>query len=226
MLEDTPWIAAIAAVVLPFTATAQENSNVSARYKALQCPLPSLGSTWAVLERDGANRQVEPYLSSLGQGESGTGVVRSPALTIGAETITFTIRGHDGQTGGCGENYIALVDARKGKTLLKTPPPQTDALKQHSWDVSRFKGMEVRIEIHDGNAGGAFAWLGVGQIDASPGMKVDFRQGIPKNWDRPQRTADARYELLTGGIPFRRNTAAYSVISKTQPTEANRQHTE
>lgn len=80
--------------------TGQEQEHMSGQYKALVCPQQTLRSTWAILKRDGANRETEPYLSSLGQGESGTGIVSSPPFLIEVDTIHFTIRGHDGQGGG------------------------------------------------------------------------------------------------------------------------------
>lgn len=205
--------------LLPAMVMAQESSGASAEYKALKCAAPTVGSTWAVLDRDGANRPVEPYLSSLGQGEAGTGVVISPPFVVAADTITFTLRGHDGQGGGRGKNYVALVDVRKGRTLMKTEAPGDDALQQRSWDVSKLKGMEVRIEVHDGDNGGAFAWLGVGRIDAGAPLNVDFRQGMPQGWQRPESTAGVRYELLSEGIPFRRDANAFSLIPKTGAVE-------
>ncbi|MFQ6130640.1 MAG: FG-GAP repeat domain-containing protein [Armatimonadota bacterium] len=220
MIKRAAWsAAALMGGLLPMVAMAQDSAGVSARYKALRCPPPDLGTTWAILQRDGANRQVEPYLSSLGQGESGTGVVTSPPFVVASDTITFTICGHDGQAGGRGENYIALVDARKGNVLMKTEAPLNDAMQERSWDVRRFRGLEVRIEVHDGSDEGAYAWLGVGRVDAGPAMKVDFRQGMPKDWDRPQRAADIRYEVVPGGIPFKRNALAFSLIPKTGAVE-------
>ncbi|MHC4175979.1 MAG: hypothetical protein ACYSWU_00635, partial [Planctomycetota bacterium] len=212
MIETTRIAAALLGGLLTMAAMAQETGRVSAKYKALKCPAPTLVTTWAVLERDGANRPVEPYLSSLGQGESGTGVVTSPPFRIAGDTITFTICGHDGQGGGRGENYVALVDVRKGRTLMKTTAPGDDALKERSWDVSRLKGMEVQIEVHDGNRGSAYAWLGIGRIDAEEAMKVDFHKGMPKGWERPQRAADVRYEPVAGGVPFKRNANMFSLI--------------
>ena len=193
-------------------ALCQESSSDAPVYKALACPRPTLQSTWAILERDGASRQVARYLSSLGQGEGGIGVISSPPFSIAGDTITFTIRGHDGQGGGRNENYIALVDARKGTVLHKTNAPGNDALQESSWDVRDIKGVEVRMEVHDGNRAGAFAWLGIGRIDASPSLQVDFSQGMPAGWNRSQQESAVRYELITDGIPFRRDASIYSII--------------
>ena len=132
--KATSVVGAVFCGVLLVAITADETAG--ATYKALKIPPPTFGSTWAVLERDGANRKVEPYLSSLGKGEAGTGVVSSPPFIIADDKITFTICGHDGQGGGRNENYVALVDARKGNTLMKTPAPGNDAMQERSWDLA------------------------------------------------------------------------------------------
>src|SRR3989304_1851077 len=49
-----------------------EGGGASRRYRALDYAEAGLG-TWAILDRDGAGRAVDPYLSSLGGGEMGTG---------------------------------------------------------------------------------------------------------------------------------------------------------
>ena len=100
MTKKTWIVASVFSVWLTTAAISQEATDVSAKYKALKCPPPTLGSTWAVLEHDGANREVDPYLSSLGTGRSGTGTITSPSFELDADTIRFTICGHDGPQGG------------------------------------------------------------------------------------------------------------------------------
>ncbi|MHB8865316.1 MAG: FG-GAP repeat domain-containing protein [Pirellulaceae bacterium] len=184
----------------------------STKYQALRCPQPTMGTTWAILERDGASRKVDPYLSSLGQGETGTGTITSPPFVIDVDVIRFTICGHNSQPDGPRENYIALIDARKGKTLQKTVAPSNDAMQERSWDVAAFKGSEVRIEVCDGNQAGAFAWMGIGNIDAGSALHVDFRNGLPDGWSRPERTAEVRTEIIPGAVPFQRHVTVPSVI--------------
>jgi hypothetical protein len=198
---------------------AQDTGPVSKRYKAVKLPVPSLGSTWAVLDKNGANAKVTPYLSSLGLGEGGTGVIASPPFVIGAKKIVFTICGHDGQAGGRGANCIALVDARrKGNVLMKTAPPQNDAMQELEWDVSGLTGTEVRIEARDGDGGGAYAWMGIGRIDAGDALRVDFKDGMPKGWAPAEKKAVMRYEAVAGGVPFKRFADAYTVIPNSGST--------
>ena len=207
------WIAAVVlACFFPCLAVSQDCAGISNRYKALKCPtLPSLG-TWAILDRDGAHRQVEPYLSSLGGGERGTGVIVSPPFSVSIDTITFTICGHDGQDGGREKNFIALIDAGTGQTLDRTMAPSSDPMQERSWDVAKLKGREVRIEVHDGIAEGGYAWIGVGRIDGGPAPEIDFRKGMPTGWKALPQPNERRNELVEGGIPFLRRHAAYTMI--------------
>lgn len=184
------------------------------RFQALQCPAGASGQTWGIVDHDGANRKVEPYLSSLAGGETGVGMISSPPFIIETDEITLTLCGHDGDQGGRSENYVALVDARKGQVLLKVAPPQNDALQERKLNVKALRGTQVRIELRDGCSGGAFAWMGVGRIDAGPGFQIDFRQGMPKGWAESERKSEIRYELLAGGVPFKRVASAFSVIPK------------
>lgn len=211
--------AAAMILVLSGAEAADEATGVSKIYRALKCPAPLAASTWAIMDRDGGNRPVDPYLSSLGQGESGRGTVVSPPFTIDSDTITFTLCGHDGMGGGRGENFLALVDLRKGRTLEKTPAPGNDAMQTLSWDVSRLKGTEVRIEAHDGNAEGAYAWFGIGRIDAGESLRVDFRQGLPEGWQTEGPPMSLRSEVVSGGLPFRRYANIYTLMPRAKTAE-------
>ncbi|MGQ9589137.1 MAG: hypothetical protein ACUVYA_02455 [Planctomycetota bacterium] len=174
---------------------------VSPRFRALLQP-PAARSTWAILDWDGAGRKVEPYLSSLALGEAATGAIASPAFRLGADAVEFTICGHDGQGGGMEKNWIALVDARTGEVLRRTAAPGNDALETRRWDVAELRGRDVRIEVRDGLALGAFAWLGVGRIDAGPGLRHDFRFGLPAGWKVEATPSDLRAQVVRGGVPF------------------------
>ncbi len=183
-------------------------------YKALRF-VPPAASTWAVMDRDGANRPVTPYLSSLAAGEQATGVIASPSFTLAADAVRFTICGHDGQGGGQQKNCIALVDSKTGETLQTTCAPGNDAMQPGVWNVAVLKGREVRIEARDGVAAGAFAWLGVGTLDCGPAMRIDFSKGLPGGWKaaaaRAEKPSDRDVTLVAGGVPFLA-TRSYSMV--------------
>lgn len=212
-------IAALLCCCSPWFAHSEDNSGTSEGYKALACPAAPSSGTWAILDRDGANREVRPYLSSLGGGERGTGVFTSPPLSVSVDVITFTICGHDGQGGGRGKNFIALIDANSGETLEKTAAPCTDPMQERSWDVSKHKGRDARIEVHDGLAEGAFAWIGVGMIDAGPSMAVDFRTGMPEGWKSSPPLTEDRMETVEGGVPFLRRATMFTMVPATGVAE-------
>jgi hypothetical protein len=181
----------------------------SPRYRALECPAGSSGGggTWTILERDGANRPMKPYLSSLGEGEPGTGTIASPPFEVSSDKIEFTICGHDGvPPGGENKNLLVLVDAASGKVLRKTTAPANDALQDRSWEVKELKGRKVRVEVRDGVSAGAFAWMGIGKIDAGPAFKIDFATS-PKldGWtaSRPPVVEKMKERPVVGpGVPF------------------------
>lgn len=193
-------------------AAAGNQSQISTKYKALDYPIPSSRGTWAILDRDGAGRQVDPYLSSLGGGELGTGLFVSPDFPITVDEISFTVCGHDGQGGGQAKNFIALVDADSDELLQTTMAPCNDAVQQRSWDVKQLVGRRVRVEVHDEIAEGAFAWIGVGRIEAGQALSVDFSEGMPGDWLVRGRLAEDRTELVAGGVPFLRRANVYSII--------------
>ena len=190
-------------------------------YKALR-PSPPAVAAWAIMDRDGANRAVTPYLSSLAAGEQATGGIASPPFKVAASVIAFTICGHDGQGGGQGKNCIALVDAETGATLRQTFAPGSDAMQPGSWDVGALRGRNVRIEARDGVAAPVYAWLGVGMIDAGPDMKVDFSQGLPEGWRavaaREEKRSERDVALVAGDVPFLA-TRAYTMVPPTGAAE-------
>ena len=207
------WIVTLLlAPILSITVTAQDGAGTSMKFQALKVAPPSAAGTWAISDRDGANRPVARYLSSLGGGESGTGVIASPPFRIATDTISFTICGHDGQGGGGKKNYIALVDAKTGKMLKQTMAPGSDAVQPRSWDVAKLRPREVVIEVRDGDSGGAFAWLGIGRIEAGDALRVDFAQGMPDGWIAKTQPIQSQTELVPGGIPFLRYPAVYSMV--------------
>lgn len=185
------------------------------RFYAAQCAAVA-GKTWGLLDRDGANRPTEPYLSSLVGGEAQTGSIGSPPFVLSVEKIRFTIRGHDGREGGRDENFLVLLDNKTGNTLRKTHAPGNDALQEREWDVADLKGRTVRIAAVDGNSAGAFAWLGVGQIEAGAEMTIDFRQGIPDGWKTAAKPDDGkgreRIVVDNGPVPFQVYEDTYTWI--------------
>ncbi len=132
--------------------------------------------TFKILTYDGAHRPTPPHLSSLGGGEQGTGVIRSPTFPITSPKIRLLVNGWDGQTGGRGENCFQLVEAETKEVLFSSSPPQSDFPIWIEWDVSHLQGSEVYIRIVDGNSELAFAWLGLWEVDAGKDFHIRFSE--------------------------------------------------
>jgi len=205
-------VASLLSIVPGVAALAAEGTIAFGNYKGLKVSPPPAAGTWAILDRDGANRQVPKYLSSLGQGEAGTGAIASPTFRVEGDTIRFTICGHDGMGGGQKKNFIALIDSKTGETLRQTMAPGNDAVQERSWDVAPLRGRDVRIEVHDGDAGGAFAWLGIGRIEAGPPLRVEFNSRVPDGWTVRSPPVQVRSEILPGSVPFLRYPSQYTLV--------------
>ena len=168
-------------------------------------------TTWAILERDGGGRKVAPYLSSLGGGERGTGVIVSPRFAVQTDVIRFDLCGHDGERGGRRANFAALRDARSGELLRQTLAAGRDPMTACQWDTRDLMGKEVVFELHDGLSADGFSWMGVNHIDAGPGFRVAFRCGpLPPGWHTGQ-TAGQGY-IAACGVPFLGLPASQSAV--------------
>jgi len=181
-------------------------SAAETRFYASQCT-QAANKAFGICERDGASRPTAPYLSSLVGGEQQVGAIGSPPFKLSADTVRFTIRGHDGKGGGRNQNFAALIDNKTGNALRKTPAPGNDALQECEWDVADLKGRTVRFQVVDGNGDRAFAWLGVERIEAGPELTIDFRQGMPKGWGtvavEEDKASRQSTDVTDGPVPFR-----------------------
>ncbi len=166
------------------------------RNAAIPCWIALLASavahagTWDVMVRDGANREVPPYLSSLGQWEMGVGAVRSETFVLDSDTITFTMCGADGWPGQRHfVNWFALCDAETGLALRRVPPPGTDAMTPVKWDVVELIGRRVYFRAVDGLADTAFAWIGWSNLRVGDRVLLgDLEPGkLPPGWFEEQQ---------------------------------------
>jgi putative heme-binding domain-containing protein len=123
---------------------------------------------WIVEKRHSADRNKEfEFICSLTPGgEKNTGELRSKSFTI-PDKLSFFMAGHDGRPakGPQGKNFIRLVDGDTHETLIQTGPPRNDVAQAFSWDLSKWAGKQGVIEIVDGDAGDAYAWLAVGRFE-------------------------------------------------------------
>jgi putative heme-binding domain-containing protein len=153
---------------------------------------------WIVEKRRSADRNKDfEFLCSLTPGgEKKTGLLRSKAFTI-PEKLSFFVAGHDGRPARPprGKNLIRLVDADTHETLIQTGPPRNDVAQAFSWDLAKWAGKQGEIEVVDGDAGDAFAWLAVGRFEPAV---VSVPKVSPSQGDKLQQSAAE----LAGALHF------------------------
>ncbi|HYD84430.1 MAG TPA: c-type cytochrome, partial [Opitutus sp.] len=62
-------------------------------------------------------------------------------------------------------NRITLRDADSFEVLKNAPAPRHDTAQQVTWNLSDIAGKAVFLELVDGDAAGAYAWLAIGRFE-------------------------------------------------------------
>ncbi len=139
--------------------------------------------TWVVQKRLCADGRNESFWCSLPNGEQCTGILRSQAFTLPGE-LSFYMAGHAGfpRSPAHKRNAIRLRDAETGATLREAFPPRNDTAQRVEWSLSDIAGRPAYLELEDGDAGTAYAWLAVGRFSLDA-----LNAGGQAN---PQRAAD------------------------------------
>ncbi|MBI4600410.1 MAG: HEAT repeat domain-containing protein [Planctomycetes bacterium] len=144
---------------------------------------------WVVQERPSADgKDGRPFLCSLPRGEQLAGGLRSPPFKL-PPRLSFFIAGHDGfpDRPPSGKNLVRLV-AASGEVLRQVPAPRHDTAQRVEWDLAEHAGKEARVEIVDGDTGGAYAWIAAGRFE--PGV-VEVPPASPSSASDRQRAAAA-----------------------------------
>lgn len=176
--------------------TRKDVSSAASQFRAL----PLLGTgTWGILTATGGAYVGDPYLSSLAQGEQGTGEISSPAFKLSVPRVRLKVRGWDGRNGELGKLGFMLCDAGTGEALRRSEPPLGDGPKWIEWDVADLKGRSVRVRLVDSNAESSFAWMGIDEVDAGSDYHVSFAAKSMAGWEA--KTLQLDYADV-GGVPF------------------------
>lgn len=124
---------------------------------------------WILQERMAESGETIQVLSSLRRGEARaeqrTGTLRSREFPA-PPALDFWLCGHRGPPGAPAHslNRVRLVQIATGAVIASAFPPRSDTAVRVTWDLAGVAGEPVRLEIVDGDAGGAFAWLAIGGI--------------------------------------------------------------
>ncbi len=126
---------------------------------------PNAANPWVSQSRVSADGKTENFLSSLPRGETLTGIYRSKSFDVPAK-LEFFMAGHNGlpSTSPTPKNFIRLRDAGTHELLTEAVPPRNDVAKKFTWDLTKFAGKKGVIDLVDGDAGTAYAWLAVGRF--------------------------------------------------------------
>ncbi len=146
-------------------------SKITAEGPSMQW-LDQTGKTWNLEPRKCSDGKAIELLSSLTRGEQYVGQLSSESF-VSPDRMAFWIAGHNGHPDKPDHqlNYVALVSAKSGQTLMKAYPPRNDTAKLVEWDLASLAGQEVRLRIVDGDNGTAYAWLGVARF-SFPSLQV------------------------------------------------------
>ena len=106
-----------------------------------------------------------PLWSSFPRGERRTGIYRSAPFLLPDE-FSFFLAGHDGFPDKPlqQKNYVEVRDALSREVLERWSPHRNDTAQQIKWKTRDVAGRQVFIELVDGNADSAYAWLAVGRF--------------------------------------------------------------
>ncbi|MFN8707034.1 MAG: PVC-type heme-binding CxxCH protein [Planctomyces sp.] len=115
---------------------------------------------------DGEERSL--LFSSIELGEQRTGIYRSGPFVL-SESFSFYLAGHDGvpDKDSQGKNLVRLRDAETDEVLLQAAPPRNDVAALVNWSTQKWQGRNAVIELVDGDAGAAFAWIAAGRFSDS-----------------------------------------------------------
>lgn len=137
-------------------------------------------AVWQTQLRPGPGGEEIEVLSSLARGTKGaeqaTGILRSRPFPM-PERLAFALCGHRGHPGKAAHesNHVRLVEATGGAELARAFPPRNDRAVLVEWKLPMAVGSEVCLEVVDGDAGTAFAWLAIGAIEGADLPVTEFR---------------------------------------------------
>ena len=174
--ELLAWAQALASELLQ-----QKQASSQSAWRAFPHPdHPKSESPWTHQPRQCADGREASVLSSLrigeGEVEQRTGVLQSEEFPAPA-ALTFWLVGHSGPRQDPHErNFVSLINT-DGAEIQRAYPPRSDIAEKVTWQIGAGQqGKPVRLQITDGDTGGAFAWLGIARIGGADAISTDSFQ--------------------------------------------------
>ena len=136
---------------------------------------PDSPSPWVAQKRKCQDGQEVSVISSLPAGLAGaeerTGILMSKEFVTG-NALSFWIMGHRGfpDQDPHLKSHVSLVNS-EGQEVQRVYPPRDDIAQKVVWKT--VAGKKMRLKVTDGDAGEAFAWLGITRISGVEGISIE-----------------------------------------------------
>ncbi len=118
-----------------------------------------------------------------GVSDKQTGVLQSPAFVLEGDRVAFLVAGgYD-----AGKLYVGLIDTESSEVLIRNGGSRDHQMRRVVWDVSRWKGRKVHVQVVDRSTVG-WGHLNVDDISvqgsllapaAKPEAKADVKAIVP-----------------------------------------------
>ncbi|MEZ6046740.1 MAG: c-type cytochrome [Planctomycetaceae bacterium] len=131
--------------------------------------LPGTGQVsipWGLQERTAQNTgKASLFLDSIVYGEREVGVLKSKLCKLPAR-LEFDLSGHLGSPDKPANNlnFARLRLAATDEVIQYELAPRNDVAKHVEWDLTDWAGEEGYLEVVDGDAGGSYAWIAIGNL--------------------------------------------------------------
>jgi len=142
---------------------------------------------WAFQQGRCADGQNARLLSSHPLGEQLTGTLRSKPFKLPPQ-LSFYLAGHQGEPERPPHkrNVVRLRSAENDVVLAEAFPSRHDVAQKITWDLAAHAGQQGYVEVTDGDAADAWAWLAFGRFDPPV---ISLPSVAPGDVARRQQTA-------------------------------------
>ncbi len=179
--------------------------------------------SWTVEQLPCQDGQTADVYSTRPRGERATGIHRSGEFVLPA-MLSFFCAGHCGPPDRpCHAlNKVRLLDGQTGSVLAEADVPRNDTAQRMEWDLSGHEGRTGYLELADGDAGDAYAWMAVGRFSIAALNPASFSPTAAAveligRYQLDGLTDELRDVLLDETAPAARRAASAEALVALQP---------